>query len=195
MARQHTLSGDWLTAAQEYKRAYEDETDHDLEVLFDISAGLLLGGHVQQHRELLGVLLDRHARTEDARVAYLVARLAVLADDQPLDPRTQRLAEFAVEFDEQTPWYLHSLGLVCLRELDLDRARILLTKSAESNWEANVSNMIALAIVYHRLDDVEKADQYWQKAQAGLTNLAALHPHDRVAVKILLDEAEALLGN
>jgi hypothetical protein len=44
------------------------------------------------------------------------------------------------------------------------------------------------------LDNAEQADVYWRKATEWLAKPVALHPHGRVAVKLLHDEAERLRG-
>jgi tetratricopeptide (TPR) repeat protein len=188
-ARLNTLNGEWKAAAENYEKALAGGTT-DPEFLFEIAAGLLIAGKDQKYRELCGVLLKRHGKTKSSRTAYVVARTVTLGTEGPLDPEGKRLAALAVESDKRSPWYFHTLGLACYREGHLEEAVTWLEKASKLKWDADVANSLALAIVYQRLDNVEKADMYWRRATEWLKKPVALHPHDRVAVKLLRDEAE-----
>jgi serine/threonine protein kinase/WD40 repeat protein len=189
-ARLNTLRGDWKEAAENYERALASGMTEP-ECLLEIAAALLMAGKSEQYRELCRGMLERHSKTKSARAAYILARTAVFGEG-PLHPDVRKLAAKAVEAEEHCPWYLHTLGLVCYREGNLAEAVTWLERACKGGWHGDVQNWLALAIVYDRLDNAEQADLYWSKATKWLENPVALHPHDRVAVKLLRDEAERL---
>jgi eukaryotic-like serine/threonine-protein kinase len=190
-ARLHTLSGNWQLATEEYELVLESGSTN-LECLFEVAGSLLLGNQDERYLELCRAMLSRNRNTDDARTAYLVARTAALYRDRLIDPAIAKLAAQAVASDDRCPWYLHTLGLVRLREGKLEEAVRLLETAAESNWDANVVNWLALAIAHHRLGNADQAKQYWHRAEKWLMNPVTLHPHDRVATKVLQEEATAL---
>ncbi len=191
-ARLHAMREDWQAAAEDYAKAFESGTT-DLEYLFEIAAGLLIGGKPDKYREVCRSMFQEHGQTDNDRTAYLLARSATFGHDEYGNPDTRRLATLAVESSPHCAWYLHTLGMACYREGQYPEAVEYLEKSAQQRWEAHIANWIALAMAYHHLGEHDKSQQRWLQAGKWLEKPQALHPHDRVAVKVLHDEAKAVL--
>ena len=192
-ARLYAARSEWPLAAEQYNLAFDTKTTN-VEHLSEIAGGLLLAGEPKKYRQACELLFSEHRQTDDDRVAYLLARTATLDDNLYQDPEAHRLAELAVNSIPSASWYLHTLGMVYYREGRYVEAVKYFEDSAERNWEANVANWIALAMAHHHLGHDEQSQQRWLQANKWLESPKALHPHDRVAVKLLHDEAEKLLN-
>ena len=192
-ARLHAMREDWQAAAEDYAKAFDSGTTN-LEYLFEIAAGLLVGGKPEKYQQVCRSMFQEHGQTDDDRTAYLLARPATFGHDEYGNPDTRRLATLAVEATPHCAWYLHTLGMAYYREGQYREAVKYFERSAEQHWEAHIANWITLAMAYHQLGEEDKSRQRWLQARNWLKKPQALHPHDRVAVKVLHDEAKQMLS-
>jgi Flp pilus assembly protein TadD len=111
-----------------------------------------------------------------------------------------------VKAEPGTAWHVHTLGLAHYRAGQFDQAvrRLQESTGLTPAWEADVDNWLVLALAQHRLDKgaearrwldraVEWSNQRSRPPAGGTAAAKPLHPHDELARRLLLREAEALL--
>jgi WD40 repeat protein/serine/threonine protein kinase/tetratricopeptide (TPR) repeat protein len=164
--------------------------------LWCLYAGLfLLAGDNEGYSKVSESILARLGQTSDARTAYLVARICVLAPRFPGDPmQSVRLAEQALAAFPTKGWHLHAVGTAHFRAGHLDESiRWLKESMKDSSWgPAQMLNKLVLVMAYYRKGQVDEALRY--VSQSLSANEKGLHIHDWVAYRLLRREAVALIG-
>jgi tetratricopeptide (TPR) repeat protein len=197
----------WDKASADYAKLVELQPD-DGEHWGAYAPLLILAGDADGYRQTCTRMLERFGQTEDARIAYLVARVCGLRPKSVAEPaRSVRLANLAVKADPKAPWYLHALGLAEYRAGRFDRAiqQLQMSMDADPRWPGQVVNWLVLAMAHHRLGHadearrwLDKADQCIKKATEELPRgdtgmFPGMHIHDWLACLVLHQEAKALV--
>jgi serine/threonine protein kinase/tetratricopeptide (TPR) repeat protein len=174
----------------------------DLEVVFQHAGWLLLTGDREGYRELCADSLKRFGETRDARTVYLLVRLCCL-DVEPVGDveRLTRLARQALDADRWAHTQ-HTFALVAYRAGRYDEAVTFFRRSLsywDPPWLANVVNQLALALALHKTGQGAEARRRLEECRRWVANHPLdpdnpLHPHDRIAARLLLREAEDLFG-
>jgi tetratricopeptide (TPR) repeat protein len=166
------------------------------EPLFQHAAWLLFAGRHADYESICAALFAQPIT--DTRRAYVLCRLATLAEQPVVSlARMTSLATQCAEIDPQ-PWHLHALGMCHLRAGQLDAAIDRLESALQLEWSAHVCNWLALAIAHQHAGRKEAASEWLAKARAWCVSNevervdSVLHPHDRVACRLLLRQAESV---
>jgi hypothetical protein len=170
---------------------------NDVEVAFQHAGWLLYTGDRRGYRRLCARSLARHGKTGDPRTAYLLARMCSLDAEPAAD--LDRLAALARQAVAAAPGHCHyhTLALVDYRAGRFDQAVLHFRRARP--WTAEVLNWLGLAAALHRSGKGGEARGWLEKARQALARQpldldSPLHPHDRIAGRLLLREVNRLVG-
>ncbi len=166
-------------------------------------------GQADQYRKDCAEMLQRFGQTTKPNDAYWVAWTCALAPDAIKDwPKAVALAEKSAKSDPQSASFLNTLGAVLYRAGRFDESLQRLTDADRFAKQPSRSDMslpaytwFFLAMAHHRLGHSEEAKQWLDKAEAWTEKAIAeadqgiefMHWNRRLTLKLLRDEAEALL--
>ena len=123
-------------------------------------------GDAEGYRRTCADLLKRFQQTKNARNAYLLARICLLAPGGVVDLAVPlRLSELAVRANPRFGWYLHTRALADCRAGQFDQAIGWAQRSMEADpaWNAHIVNWLVLSMAHHRLGDAEEAHEWLDK--------------------------------
>ena len=195
----HIRRSQWDKAAAEYAKA--DLLARPLrEDAFAYACLFLIRGYSDGFNQLCQGMIRRGEAGEPSE-AYVLARTCGLAAQSPVDPaRAVQWANQAIAGD-QSPWYLHVLGLAQYRAGQFDEALQSFTKANVEAWSSRELNWFGLALVHHRLGHADLARQCLDKGVQWLGRECPLgpgqptkiHPFDWLEAQVLRREAEEML--
>jgi tetratricopeptide (TPR) repeat protein len=186
--------------ARQVAAAAVEASGDDLEVVFQHAAWLLFTGDREAYRRLCSRSLERFPQARDPlRTAYVLVRMCSLDVKPAIDP--ERLTQLSQQAVNPAPHHRHALGLVAYRVGRFDEAISQFQQSLAWSppWAGNVTNWLGMALALHRSGRRDEARTWLEKAHGALAqnpvNLdSPMHPHDRIACRLLLREAEEVLG-
>jgi len=221
--RNYASSGEWTRAAADYKKALNLMTLTSLSTSADhspwygwaaanheLGAVLLLAGDETGYRELCQAMLETSAPLDDAFVCGLLSRTCTMTADAVRDFSIPlRTAQYAVEKQPGTPWYLYALGIAQHRVKKHDDAIRSLKRSIAVNetWVGRGQNYATLALACHSLGRDEEARQWLSQTHSWLkdTNYRAAtwtfgyaatdYLGDWLCAQVLMREAEKQLSD
>ena len=152
-------------AAVDYDRALQlGATEDDLQgIAFRLAWMYAQLGDAEGYRRTCADLLKRFQKTKNARNAYLLARICLLAPGGVADLAVPlRLSEQAVTANPRCGWYLHTRALADCRAGRFDQAIGWAHQSMEADpaWFAHIVNWLVLSIAHQELGHVEKAHEW-----------------------------------
>jgi tetratricopeptide (TPR) repeat protein len=196
----HIRLSQWENAAAEYAKAdllakplREDD--------FAYACLLLIRGPSDGFNQFCQGMIQRAAQPGEHSQAFVLARTCGLVGKSPVDPaRVVQWANQALAGD-QSPWYLHALGLAQYRAGQFDQALESFTKADVEDWSSRELNWFGLALVHHRLGHPDLARRCLDKGIQWLARNGPpgpgqptnIHPFDWLEAQVLRREAEETL--
>jgi tetratricopeptide (TPR) repeat protein len=167
------------------------EFGEPLEAGFTVGARWLLDGKADEYRKLVAQFRDRFESMRSGRDMHLFSRLASLDSKPEVPPvRLVRQAELSVGEFNRAPFVLHTLALAQLRAGQTEEAMATANEALKNYpaWAPNL-NKLVLILADHQRGKTDEAG----KALEALPRTGgdgSIHPHDALAYRVLLREAE-----
>ena len=161
----------------------------------------LLADRTEEYRQVCVETLDRFSKSDHQMTVAHAPRICVLAPEAIDDPnRLIQMAERAVSHyptgSYPRQWMLYTLGMAHLRAGQLDEAEQCFRESlaADPKWKAKALDWLGLALLQQARGDGDDARRWLSEAIESMELRPMPHPQDRIEAKLLLREAEQLLG-
>jgi len=200
----HAGLGQFEKAAGDFAEAADLNPDHTYSRYAHATVRLALGD-TEAYRQTCASMLESLGQTEDPETAHWVAWTCVLAPGALEDPgQAVRLAQEAVESDEESDRHLETLGAALYRAGRFEEAiqRLTeLTSRRDKGKEMPTRSSPAyawffLAMAHHQEGHIEESRKWLsralERAQQEITDKPLWNR--RLTLEMLRREAEALLG-
>jgi tetratricopeptide (TPR) repeat protein len=200
--RYHAVHDRWDRAAADFARGIASAPPESEEWIEHACLRLLVGDGAG-YRAFARQMRRRVGRTDDPRVAFVLARCGILTPDPVVEPgQAIRWAEQAVASGRNAR-YLHALGTAHYRAGHYDEAIRLLEESNAGDWTENgmAQNWLVLAMAYQQRGEaarartlLDEAAKMWAAIEAAKVDGAVSMPAaDWLPLQIYRREAEALI--
>lgn len=167
------------------------------EVDFQHAGWLAATGRTEAYQAFVRTMWERPRPSKNARVEYLLARVAGLAETTfPSAEEALRLAERVAE--NPLAWNLFALGMAQERSGDHAGALESFQKSQAQGWCPGLCDL-GQALALQRLNREDEARAAYERgrqwcADQHIDGTSIEHPHDRIHAVLLRREMEALLS-
>jgi tetratricopeptide (TPR) repeat protein len=169
------------------------EFGEPLEAGFTVGARWLLDGKADEYRKLVAQFRERFENQRSGRDTHLFTRLATLDKKSEVPAaRLIRLAELGVS---ESNW-AHTRHTLALTQLRAGQPQEAIATASEAlkdypTWAPNL-NKLVLILADHQRGKTDEARRSLEAILKGGDD-GSLHPHDALAYRILLREAEDAL--
>jgi tetratricopeptide (TPR) repeat protein len=185
-AEKHLIRREYRAAVADFARVGEPPATTEFAYIY--AAALLLADDESSYRDYVIRLADRHGDDGEAFTAYVLARLAVLAERPAVPPdRIVAWARRATAAQPRFAWYAHVQAMALLRAGDDEAAMKSVERSRTLAWAAGgqALNDLAAAMIHRRQGRAAVAIEQFERTRPVRDRIPVAHA----------DTSELILGD